>query len=178
MTVDTVDRSGWLTVRQIADSLAVSEGTVRSWVNRGVLKSVVKAQRRGRNGSLFLCDVFDPTEVGALDAKRRKGAPAPPNDPGEIAARAFELFDSGDELRKVVVKLRQRPEVVSELHDQWLDLGGAQVVVTQEARDALERVVGPFEGVADLVRLVRSRLAPGGEVTEASASDPSVATTQ
>jgi hypothetical protein len=157
--VDTVDRSDWLTVRQISDSLAVSENTVRMWVNRGTLKNVSKAQRRGRNGGLYLCDVFDPKEVAALDAKRRKGAPAPPSDPGEMAARAFELFDRGDELRKVVVKLRQKPEVVSELHDQWLDLGGAQVVITAEAREALERILGSFEDVADLVRLIQARLA-------------------
>lgn len=172
MVIDTVDRSSWLTVRQIADSLAVSEGTVRSWQSRGVLKSVGKAQRRGRNGSLFLCDVFEPGEVAALDAKRRKGAVGPPSDPGEIAAQAFELFDRGDELRKVVVKLRQRPEVVSELHDQWLDLGGAQVVLTKEARDALEQVIGPFEGIADLVRLVQAKIA----TTSASSAEPASAT--
>ncbi len=172
MVVDTVDRSSWLTVRQIADSLGVSEGTVRSWQSRGVLKNVGKAQRRGRNGSLFLCDVFEPGEVAALDAKRRKGAVGPPSDPGEIAAQAFELFDRGDELRKVVVKLRQRPEVVSELHDQWLDLGGAQVVLTKEARDALEQVIGPFEGIADLVRLVQAKIA----TASASSAEPASAT--
>lgn len=159
VTVDTVDRDNWLTVRQISESLAVSENTVRMWVNRGIVKNVAKAQRRGRNGALFWCDVFDPQEIAALDAKRRRGAPAPPTDAGEIAACAFELFDRGDEDRKVVVKLRQRPEVVSGLREQWLDMGGAQIVITQEAREALEGLLGPFEDVADLVRVVRSRVA-------------------
>lgn len=147
-----------MTCRQVSDALGCSENTVRSWVHRGVIKSGQRTQRRHRNGGLYWVDVFDPREINRLDAQRRKGAAPPPSDPGEVAAQAFELFELGTPLRQVVVRLRQQPARISELHEQWMDLGGADVVITAEAKEALAKIVGPFDDVADLVKLVATRL--------------------
>lgn len=93
--------------------------------------------------------VFDPRELAKM--ARRKGD-ANPNDAGEIAARAFELFETGKSLREAVIALRETLPKVEELHEQWMRSGGSEIVITPVAHRELERLVGPFEGVAGLVQ--------------------------
>lgn len=41
---------------------------------------------------------------------------------GELAAAAFQLFESAVDLVQVVIRLKAQPEAISKLHDQWLAL--------------------------------------------------------
>jgi hypothetical protein len=45
---------------------------------------------------------------------------------------------------------------VQVLHDSWLDSGGANITITETAKEAFEKLVGPFLGVADLLTLVEN----------------------
>jgi peptidyl-tRNA hydrolase len=101
--------------------------------------------------------VYDPNELakikgmkhGKLDASR---------DPGEIAARCFEAFIRGSTLCEIVIDLREHPDKIRDLHDKWLDMGGANFVISPEAKAELEKMLGPFGNVATLVDLVRAQI--------------------
>jgi hypothetical protein len=95
--------------------------------------------------------VFNPLELARM---ARRKADANPNDAGEIAARAFELFEAGKPLRELVIALRETLPKVEELHEQWLRCGGSELVINPVAQRELERLVGPFDGVAGLVQQV------------------------
>jgi hypothetical protein len=100
------------------------------------------------SGSIKEVWVYDPREVARLPKRKLGSVP----DPGEIAARAFELFDDGTPARRVVTLLRETPGKVMELHEQWLELGGSELVIGKVAKAEIERIIGPFDGVAGLVR--------------------------
>ena len=71
-----------------------------------------------------------------------------------MAARAFELFREGKSMEDVVVELRMLPDQVRELHDKRLELGGGDLVIFPVAKEALERALGPFKDVTELVERV------------------------
>ena len=96
--------------------------------------------------------VYDPSELTSLP-RAPQAAPAV-REPGEIAARAFELFDQGMTPREAVIELRETPERISGLRENWLDLGGAGLTITQSTKAALEQLVGPFSDVSDLLALI------------------------
>ena len=150
-----VDTSTWLTCAESADLIHVSQVTIRSWVRRNLLHPR-SGQRVHSNGGTYDVKLFDPSEI-ALRGKRRRLSSVP-NDQGELAARAFEMFDQGCPLRGVVIELRETPTKVAELHDQWIDLGGSELVLGGAARSELERFVGPFSDVAGLVEIVKGLL--------------------
>lgn len=75
-------------------------------------------------------------------------------DPGETAARAFELFGRGKSDAQVVIALREAPENIATLREKWLDMGSGELVITPAAHQALEHLLGPFSSVADLVEMV------------------------
>lgn len=121
-----------------------------------------------QSGVVLEVQVYDPRELAALMAARASAKVAAPDDPGELAAKAFELFDEGMPLRRVVIRMRETPAKVAELHDQWSELGGAELVVAGAAKSELERFVGPFEDVAGLVERIRALL---GKVVEVEAAE-------
>jgi transcriptional regulator with XRE-family HTH domain len=47
---------------------------------------------------------------------------------GEEAAEAFELFEKGVSLPKVVIDLKANPDMVKALYEKWLDLKGVNVM--------------------------------------------------
>lgn len=155
---DTVDTSSWVTRNMAADLLEVSHTTIRG------MEGKILHPRRGRrslpNGGYREIWLYDPEELARVSSARRQKARHAPIQPGEMVARAFELFDDGRPLREVVTELRETPESIAAWHDQWLELGGAEIVVGPAARKELARLVGPFEGVADLVARVRDAVAP------------------
>jgi hypothetical protein len=161
------DTTDWLTVGQASDRWAVSENTIRTWNRTGKLHSRT-AKRTLQSGVVLEVQVYDPRELAALMAARGNPKVAAPGDRGELAARAFELFDEGTPLRRVVIRLRETPATVAELHDQWSELGGAELVVAGAAKAELERFVGPFEDVAGLVERIRATL---GRVVEVEVAD-------
>lgn len=76
-------------------------------------------------------------------------------EPNELSARAFDLFRAGKlKLEAIVSELRTTPEEVERLHEKWLDLGGARLVIAEAAKEELMKIVGPFDSVTELVELV------------------------
>jgi len=150
-----VNTDTWLTCAQASDLLGASENTIRKWARSNMLHPS-RAIRVQPSGASREVEVFDPGELAKMGSRRRIASV--PNDPGELAARAFELFDEGKALRDVVVILRETPWKITELHEQWTDLGGAKLVINQAAQAELQRFVGSFDDVADLVARVRDSL--------------------
>lgn len=107
--------------------------------------------------------MFDPDQVRAVLRRRRVASSS--IGPGETAAAAFELFDRGVQLRTVVQEIRQTPDAVDELYGRWLDMGGGDLVIGSAARAELERFVGTFSDVAELVQRVVHALGERIDVT-------------
>jgi hypothetical protein len=167
MVDDSIDTSSWLTRSQAADLLGVSHTTMKNWDAAGVLHPR-KEKRDLPNGGSREIWVYDPRELARVPNARRQRAQMIPGDQGEIAARAFEMFDEGVPLREVVTRLRETPEAVEILHDQWSRLGGAEVVLSKIARDELAKLVGPFDGVAGLVARLRELLSSATTTVDSS----------
>lgn len=146
------DTSHWLTRNEASDMLTVSQQTLANYERRGDLHPR-QAYRRDGRGVEHLVIVYDPRELTKLASKLRRHLVLP-RDPGEMAARAFELFREGRSMEEVVVELRLQPDQVRELNDKWLDMGGAHLVITPLAKEALEKIVGPFSSVTELVERV------------------------
>lgn len=163
-----VDTSTWLTCAEASDLLHCSENTLRARVRSNMLHP-----RKGRRvlpgAGTREVDLFDPRELGPLS--RRWKTPAP-NDPGELAAQAFELFEEGISQREIVIRLREAPDKVTQLHDLWLDMGGSDLVIGAQARVELERLVGPFVDMAELVTRVSSLLGERIDVTLSEEAAP------
>lgn len=162
-TNNDVDTSSWVTRNQAADLIGVSHTTIKNW--DGVHLHPRKARRPLPNGGFREVWVYDTDELSKIPSGLRQRARAMPGGQGEIAARAFEMFDEGHPLRRVVISLRETPEAVEVLHDQWMRLGGADVVVGPAARAEIERLLGPFDGVAGLVERIRELTCPAAAPT-------------
>ena len=149
------DVSTWLTRVQASDLLGVSIKTLKNWEDRGLLHPRSRPGTPKERAPLVI--VYDPHEVAALPMSLRKRATVRDN-PDECAALAFEMFDRGCRLRDAVVKLRRRPEEIERLHEQWLDLGGADSVINEAAHAELARWFGSFSSVPELLERVRETL--------------------
>lgn len=146
------DTSTWLTRYEASDMLRVSGQTLANYERRGLLHPQ-RAYRADYRGAEHLVVVYDPHELKKLP---RYGSSASPRDPGEIAARAFELFREGKSEEEVVVELRSSPEMIEQLHEKWKDMGGAELVISPGAKETLEKIVGSFKSVADLIERMKS----------------------
>jgi hypothetical protein len=98
--------------------------------------------------------LYDPQELAKLPRHTRSAQ----LDPGEIAARCFEMFDEGHSTREIVIALRLTPYQVQVQHQEWLDGGGASLVISEIAKAALEEYVGPFQSVTELIERLREKL--------------------
>ena len=153
-TAPSVDIGACLTRRQVADLLSVNIATVHDWEKAGLITAYLRPAPEGQTGPSMVT-VYDPNQIVAMPARRRKRLI---DDPGELHARAFELFDRGRSLRQVVIELRRKADEIEALYEQWLDFGGAVYVLNEAARDELARFVGPFETVDQLLVAVREKL--------------------
>lgn len=144
-----IDLSGWLDRKQTADLLGVSIQTVMNMERKEKLHP--RQDRRSfPNGSQHMVTVYDPKEVANVPTVYRTSV----RSPGEMAARAFEMFDQGKSIREVVIELREMPQVVDDLKLRWTDSGGSDRVITPEAWDHLTKIVGPFSTVTELVERI------------------------
>lgn len=145
-----VDLAGWLTRNQAMDLLGVSFNTLLSWERQGLLH-VARAERPRPTGKNQYKEVvvYSPDELARLPRRRKA-----PLEPGEIVARAFELFDIGASLRDIVIKTRRTPAEIEKLRELWLDNGGTALVVGSTSKARLERIVGSFESVDELVERI------------------------
>jgi hypothetical protein len=130
----------------------VAVNTIANNERRGKLhpRHVYRPDSRGIEHRV---SVYDPKELLKLHSPNR---PLFVREPGEVAARCFELLDQGKTVREIVVELRETPDQVHILRDKWLDAGGADLVVTPTMKENLEKIVGPFASIADLLDLVRA----------------------
>ncbi len=84
--------------------------------------------------------LFDPKEVAALKAQRPVGPTNTPMAEGRIAARVFDLFDKGNELREIVEELEIAPSLVRDLWHEWLiDLGEGEQSRQKSAQEERRR---------------------------------------
>lgn len=100
--------------------------------------------------------MYHPSEIAKLRPRLRR----PVREPNELSASAFDLFRAGRKLEEIVSELRTTPEEIERLHEKWLDLGGSRLVISGPAKEALAKIVGPFDSVTDLIELVTRLKSP------------------
>lgn len=103
--------------------------------------------------------VYDPKELSKLPAKKPGGPREAVREPGEQAARIFEMLREGRELDEIVIEMRETPERIDYLHERWLEQTKGRYVITPEARKAFEALIGSFKDVTELVELVTKKIA-------------------
>ena len=60
-----------------------------------------------------------------------------------------------------VIRIGKLPEKIEMLYDRWKDMGGADIVLTIEAREHLRTMLGDnVDSVGDLLALIKKRLMP------------------
>ena len=152
------DTDGWLTRNEASDVLRCSLQTLKNYEARGLLHSK-HALRKDRTKAERMMLVYDPKELAALPTKT--GGPQEAiREPGEQAARVFEMLREGRELDEIVIELRETPERIDYLNERWLEQTKARHVITPEAKKAFEQIVGgSFKDVTELVELVTKKLA-------------------
>lgn len=141
----------WLTRNEASDMLSCSSQTLANYERKGLLHPQYTYRPDGR-GVEHRVIVYDPKELAKL--ANRMNRAVSPRDPGELAGRAFDLFDEGTETKDVVRELRLTPDAVETLREKWENMGGANIVISPMAKEALEKLLGPFKTVTDLVELV------------------------
>ncbi len=112
---------GWLIRKDVAKRLGMAENSVKRRDGR-----VFHPIQRGR---LFF---YDPAEVERY--AEQHGPKRATRAEGEIAARAFELFEAGKDFRKVVIELQQTPARVRELFREYA-LGSDLIVPAAICRE-------------------------------------------
>lgn len=142
-----LDLGTWISRAEAARFAGVTVNTIINWQTDNKLHAVAD-YRPDRGGSERRQWVYDPKELLKL---RRPEVSMRSREPGETAARAFELFQDGKSDAEVVIALRESPDNVRTLREQWLSMGGAELVINPAGHQALEDLVGPFRSIADLV---------------------------
>jgi hypothetical protein len=156
---DLPKTDGWLTRNEASDVLRCSPQTLKNYESRNLLHPA-HAVRRDSRGSERVMLVFNPKELTALPYRNSGGQPKiEMREPGEQAARAFELFRQGCALDEIVIELRETPDRIDHLYEHWLDQTKARLMITPEAKKAFEQIVGAFTDVAGLIELTK-KLAP------------------
>lgn len=148
------DTGGWLTREQSANFLRVSVTTVANYERQGKLHPSY-AYRADSRGIEHRVAVYDSKELVKL--KRVELREVVPQEPGEIAARCFELFNQGMSVRDVVIEVRKTPEHVTSLFESWERTGSASsdLTITSSVKADFEQIVGPFSTIADLLECLR-----------------------
>ena len=153
------DISNWWTRQEAANFLRVSVTTIATHEKQGKLNPRYAYRPDSRNIEHRVA-VYDPEEVQKI---RRYSARPEAQESGETAARCFELFNEGKNVRSVVIELRLRPDLVKQLYASWEETGSAQesgLVITTAAKTELEALVGNFTTVEELCRCIRDLLEP------------------
>lgn len=141
-----------MTRNDASDMLSCSHQTLANYERRGDLHPEFAYRPDGR-GTEHRVIVYDPQELKKLAVKLRRHV-TQPHDPGEMAARAFELFREGKTMEEVVIELRMQPDEVRVLYDKRLDMGGADLVIFPTAKETLEKALGPFGTVTEMVERI------------------------
>ena len=145
----------YVTRTEAADLLGVAYGTILQYERRGKLE-VFWTMRPDEIGRMRNAAMYPLEQV--LKLPRRAPNPTPEN-PDELAARAFELLDKGKTVKQLVIELRATPEKLQRIHTQWLELTGAVLEVTDAERAKLVALLGEFQSVEELIDLITVRCA-------------------
>lgn len=81
-----------------------------------------------------------------ISAIKNKGISAASSD-GEIAARAYNLFECGVGPIGVVIELKHPPEVIQGYHDKWLEQKGL-ILFPRQVRDRVYAAINANAGIA------------------------------
>lgn len=153
------ETDGWLTRNETSDVLRCSLQTLKNYEARDVLHPR-HALRNDRTGAERMMLVYDPKELAELPAKKPGGPREAIREPGERAARIFEMLREGRALDEIVIELRETPDRIDQLHEHWLDQTKVRYVITPEAKKTLEQLIGgTFKSVTELVELLAKKLA-------------------
>lgn len=140
----------YLTRAEAADLLGCSSTTILNWERRGRI-TPHWAVAPGVDGVLRNSPLLKIEDV--LKLPRRDPNPTPEN-PDELCARAFVLFENGKTVRHAVIELRASYEKLLAIHAQWLDSGGCVLEISETAKSRFEKAVGGFSTVEELADLV------------------------
>lgn len=154
---DAIDTSTWLTRNEACDSLSLATQTLKNYEHRGQLHPL-RAARRDSRGHEQMVVVYDPNELHKLP--RGAGRPFASREPGELEAQCFELIEQGQSNREIVIALRATSDRIRELRERWENDGGADLMITRTAKDTLEKLIGPFKDVTQLVEIITAKLQP------------------
>ena len=143
-----------MTRYEASDRLSCSLQTLANYERKGVLHPQRTYRVDGR-GHERLVIVYSPDEISKLAVRMNRGTVFP-RDPGEITGRAFDLFEEGKRDREIIRELRLTVEAVQDLREKWKDTGATEIVLTEKAKEALVKIVGPFDTVTDLVDCLQS----------------------
>ena len=150
------DTRDWMTRMDVVQATGVGLSTIPALERRGQLHPRL-AYRRDSRGAERSTVVYDPAEVAKLP---RRGRPSVDRSQGEITARAFELFREGGTDEDAVIELRETIDHVQYLREKWMEATAASWVISAVAREALAKLVGPFNSVTDLVTTLQMMLKP------------------
>lgn len=145
----------WLTRNEASDMLACSAQTLASYERKGELHPHYAYRPDGR-GVEHRVIVYSPHELKKLATRMNRPGVVSPRNAGEITARAFELIEEGRPGREIVRELRLTIEEVRELREKWHSEGGADLIISPTAKEALGKIVGSFDSVTELVERVTS----------------------
>jgi hypothetical protein len=151
------DTRDWLTRSEAADMLACSGQTLANYETKGNLHPQYAYRPDGR-GVEHRVIVYSPHELKKLAARMNRPGVVSPRHAGEITARAFELLEEGRSGREIIRELRLTVEELRELREKWTDEGGADLIISPNAKEALEKIVGPFSDVTQLTERVAEEL--------------------
>ncbi len=149
---------GWLTRNEACDVLRCSPQTLKNYEDRGMLhpQQALRKDRKDNERSML---VYNPKELAALPVRNGSGQPSVKvREPGEQAARVFEMLRQGRSLDEIVIELRETPDRIDYLNERWLEHTQARYVISPETKTALEQLVGVFGDVTELLELVRRKL--------------------
>jgi len=147
------DTRDWLTRNEASDMLACSGQTLANHERKGELHPQHAYRPDGR-GVEHRVIVYSPHELKKLAIRMNRPGVVSPRHAGEITARAFELIEEGRSGREIVRELRLTIEEVRELREKWDTEGGSEIIISPSAKEALEKVFGPFKDVTQLVECV------------------------
>lgn len=111
---DDIKFQNFLNRNEASDLLGCSVSSLINWERRGLLHPVVASQ----GGDARRVVLYDPAELARMPRKR-----AAPLTPGEIESRAFDMFERGHSVRRVVIELRITSEEAWAIRERWLDAG-------------------------------------------------------
>ena len=160
----SIDTSCWYTRNEACDCMSISVQTLKNYEAKGLIHPM-KAERVDPLGRQQTVVVYDPDELSRV--ARGVGRLFTPKNAGDAEAQVYALIEQGLSVREIVVALRETSERVRELRERWENDGGADLIITTEAKKALEALVGSFKDVTELVKLVTAALKPASETVTA-----------